>query len=86
MCSPVVGVEALRVGLNQAVALEYMPCPMEVSGKASEGHVFTQDIHLQLHSGAAQGYVPIVCLRSSIRLWCGVGWGWRLGGCGCTAA
>lgn len=55
------------------------PAPKEVSGEASEGHVLTQDIHLQLHSGSAQAYVPIVCLRSSIRLWCGVGWGWSLG-------
>ena len=88
VCSPVVGVEATRVRMDQAsLPLSVCPAPNEVSGEASERHVFTQVIHQQLHSGSGQGYVPIVCLRSSIRLWCGVGWGWRLGvggaGCGC---
>ena len=66
MCSPVVGVEALKVGLNQAVALECMPCPMEVSGEASEGHVFTQDIHLQLHSGVKELKVMFLLFVSDL--------------------
>ena len=46
VCSPVVGVAALRVGFNQALLpLSGCPAPGEVINEARESRVVTEDLH-----------------------------------------
>lgn len=83
VCSPLIGVEALRV---RSLPLSAWLAPKEVISEANEAYAVTEDscaTFVDVHGSAQKQpksytfhcYVPP---RSSAKLYCGVSWDWGL--------
>ena len=90
VCSPVTGVEATSVRLDQAsLPLSMCPAPKKVGAEASEVHAVSVNLSATMaplcSSSRPHPFLCCDCPRSSARLWCGAGWSWGSGHCGCRS-
>ena len=88
VCSPVAGVEATSVRMDQAsLPLSVCPAPKKVGAEASEVHAVSVNLSTTMvplgSSSRSHPFLCCECPRSSARLWCGAGWSWGSGHCGC---
>ena len=74
--------------MDQAsLPLNVCPAPKKVVAEASEVHAVSVNLSATIvplrSSPGSRPFLCCDCPRSSARLWCGVGWSWGSGCCGC---